>query len=288
MCFSRAITLALLFGAAFMCCHGLTDSLVSSKRLRPGQTHAQDTHSLLKTLEFKHRLRVCNAYPSDQSIDIFMGKQKITTDGSMAYQSCQDLKHVVKPDDSYDFKLGGEMSVGTFAVSNLPNDDAVMLLVIHRHDKSSTSAAFESHVYSSNLPNAQVAVVDTFKGSADAGLFIRRATKDELGKTSETSEPLRYNSVVAVKPGEYECALTTTGGIEVAKKSLVALGKESYVVIRTGVDAKSDKAFPQALTVFPASDAASLGAAKRQAPPPLPSTMFIAFMGCMASSFLLH
>jgi len=39
----------------------------------------------------------------------------------------------LKAVDKLEFKVG-DSSAGTFAVSDLPNNDAVLLLVIHRHD----------------------------------------------------------------------------------------------------------------------------------------------------------
>ena len=63
--------------------------------------------------------------------------------------------------DKLEFKVG-DASAGTFSVSDLPNNDAVLLLVIHRHDTLSTAVSFESHVFAS-LQNAQVAIIDTYK-----------------------------------------------------------------------------------------------------------------------------
>merc|ERR1719443_1813037 len=79
----------------------------------------------------------------------------------------------------------------------------------------------------------------------------------QKGKTSRTEE-LRYDSVVAVNPGLYEVELMGSDGETKAKSQLVALNQESYVVIRTGVEAQQGPAYPQELIVYPNSDAAAL------------------------------
>lgn len=157
----------------------------------------------------------------------------------------------------------GSANAGTFAISDLPNNDAVLLLVIHRHDTLSTAVAFESHVFA-NLLNAQVAVIDTFKGSARSVAAIRDGSSNK-----ERSEQLRYNSVVAVNPGIYQVVLTDSDGTQEASGELVALNRESYVIIRTGVDAQQGPSFPQGLVVFPQSDASLLKDKKSGALAPL-------------------
>merc|ERR1719238_2605665 len=106
----------------------------------------------VKALEFKHRLRVCNAYPYAASLDVFRSKEKLT-DSPMAYKSCKDFTTPMQSGDKLEFKVG-DASAGTFSVSDLPQNDAVLLLVIHRHDTLSTAVSFESHVFA-NLLNAQ-------------------------------------------------------------------------------------------------------------------------------------
>merc|ERR1719401_1324036 len=71
------------------------------------------------------------------------------------------------------------------------------------------------------------------------------------------TEELRYDSVVAVNPGVYQVKLTEKGQTK-AKHELVALSRESYVVIRTGVQAIQGKSYPQELVVYPNSDPAAL------------------------------
>jgi hypothetical protein len=206
----------------------------------------------VKALEFKHRLRVCNAYPYAASLDVFRAKDKLT-DSAMPYKACRDFMAPLQSGDKLEFKVG-DASAGTFSVSDLPNNDAVLLLVIHRHDQLSTAVSFESHVFA-NLLNAQVAVIDTYKGAAQA--FPRIKDAKAGAKQEARSEELRYNSVVAVNPGLYEVDLEGSDGKVKAKTELVALNHESYIILRTGVESKTGPAYPQELVVYPNSDPSS-------------------------------
>jgi hypothetical protein len=210
----------------------------------------------VKALEFKHRLRVCNAYPYSGALDVYRGKsERLTGDAPMPYKSCKDFMSPLKTGDKLEFKVG-DATAGTFSVSDLPNSDAVLLLVIHRHDATSTAVAFESHIFA-NLLNAQVAVIDTYKGSARASPRIMDLPDAKID-SGMRSEELRYDSVVAVNPGKYEVVLAGQDGQPKAKTELVALNRESYVVLRTGVEAQRGESFPQELVVFPQSPADSL------------------------------
>jgi len=211
----------------------------------------QQSASFMKDIEFKHRLRVCNAYPNTAAIDVYRAEEKLT-DAPLSYKSCADFRAPLVQGDKLEFKIGSA-NAGTFSISGLPNNDAVLLLVIHRHDSLSTSVSFESHVFA-NLANAQVAIIDTYKGKDRATPRI----KDEAGSSEARSEELRYNSVVAVNPGKYEVVLGAQDGTDKAKNELVALNRESYVILRTGVQSEQGESYPEELVVFPKSDPAML------------------------------
>lgn len=214
----------------------------------------------VKALNLDHHLRVCNAYPSTTGLFITNGKEDLTSD-DMPYKSCKDFKTKLSSGDKLNFKIGAT-SEGTFSIAELPKTDSVLLLVAHRHDPNSTSLMFESHVFA-DLANAQVAVIDTYKGHSRAVPRIMdeelppatQGSKTALLSTHHRSEELHYNSVVAVQPGRYEVALAGEDGETTSQKELVALKRESYVVLRTGVEARQeDQSFPEELVVFPESD----------------------------------
>jgi len=211
----------------------------------------------VQALKFKHRLRVCNAYPYSSALDVYRGAgEKLTDTAPMHYKTCKDFVAPLRSGDKLEFKVG-DSSAGTFSVSDLPSNDATLLLVISRHDTLSTAVSFESHVFA-NLNNAQVAIIDTYKGAEKASPTIMDVAAK--GKTSR-SEELRYDSVVAINPGMYNVHLMGADGKDKAQSQLVALNHESYVVIRTGVAAQQGPAYPQELLIYPNSDASLLGAA---------------------------
>merc|ERR1719240_1530997 len=176
----------------------------------------------------------------------------------MPYKMCRELPAQLQAGDKLQFKVG-TAGVGTFAVNDLPSNDAVLLLVIYRHDALSDTIAFESHVFA-NLINAQIAVLDTYKGKKSASPSI----KDVQNAKTSRKEELRYDSVVAVNPGLYEVVLPEDAVAQknVSAQELVALNRESYLVLRVGME--SDEAYPEDLLVFPHSDPKALTGAALQ------------------------
>lgn len=206
--------------------------------------------SFVRRVEFEHHLRICNAYPLTEAVEVSVdGKKRLTGDAPLAYKACRDFTAPLDAGDKLDFKVG-ETTTGTFSISSLPSSDAVLLLVVHRHDASSTSVAFDSHVFT-NLGSAQVAVIDTYKGNIVA---TPRIQEKAGAKSGNRSEELRYNSVIAVNSGAYNVVLDDQNGTAKAAGELVALNKESYVLMRTGVQAPpGQQSFPEELVVFPHS-----------------------------------
>lgn len=211
-----------------------------------------NAEGFVKALEFKHQLRVCNAYPLQGGLEVFQGKEKLT-DQAMNYKSCKDFVAPLKAGDKLEFKMG-DASAGTFAVADLPQNDAVLLLIVHRHDQISTAVSFESHVFA-NLMNAQVAVIDTYKGSAKGSPRIKDRAD---AKKDARSEELRFSSIVAVNPGRYDVELDGPSGEVASKTEMIALNRESYVVLRVGVESKTGRSYPQELVVYPNSDPSAL------------------------------
>jgi len=260
----------MLFAFVLSSCTVLTESL---RHTSPHINRDGQAATFVKALEFKQRLRICNAYPSNAAIDVYKGKgEKLNSDAAMPYKACSDFVTALKAGDKLEFKIG-DANAGTFSVSDLPNNDAVLFLVIHRHDTLSTAVSFESHVFA-NLLNAQVAVIDTYKGVAKSEPRIMDAPS--AGKSSR-SEELRFESVVAVNPGVYDVSLVGSDGKTRAKNSLVALNRESYIVMRTGVEAKQGPSYPEELVVYPKRDPLALHSA---AAPRVTILSVLAILGC--------
>eukprot|EP00929_Paragymnodinium_shiwhaense_P050638 TRINITY_DN254_c0_g1_i1.p1 TRINITY_DN254_c0_g1~~TRINITY_DN254_c0_g1_i1.p1 ORF type:complete len:287 (+),score=101.35 TRINITY_DN254_c0_g1_i1:61-921(+) len=243
-------------------------SVASASQLRASLehdvVHGKATESLIRPLEYSHKLRVCNAYPYSSGLDVFKGdSEKLTRDAPMSYKACQDFNAPLKTGDKLEFKIG-DASAGSFAISTLPDNDATLLLVVHRHDSKSTAVSFESHLFG-NLESPQVAVIDTYRGSKKGDLKIndvplaKKDKKDKKAKKAhKRTEGLRFNSVVSVDMGKYDVELDDEAGSEVSKSSFVALNRESYVVMRVGVEDKNGNEYPEEVLVFPQSNPAAL------------------------------
>lgn len=239
---------ALVKALAFAACM----ASASGNQVNKGQLRAAHVHdgSFVTPLDFKYQLRICNAYPAAVAMDIYKGaSERLTGTEPMKYKSCRDFKAPLKSGDKLEFHIG-EQTSGTFSIADLPNTDATLLLVVHRHDGVSTAVSFESHVFAA-LDSAQVAIIDTYKGkeTSVARIMDEPAMKD--GKpTAPRSEELRFDSVVAVSPGTYDVALAGVDGKERTRTKLLAAKRESYVVLRTGVESQGGN-FPQDLVVYP-------------------------------------
>jgi hypothetical protein len=202
--------------------------------------------SFIRTLDFQQTLRVCNAYPQNVALDVFLGKDQLTKEEPIPYKSCTEFKQSLSPGQKVDFRVG-EAVVGTFTISDLPQSDATLMMVIYRHDPRSTAVAFESHVFPDSV-QAQVAVIDTYKGKSVSDVLIR----DRGNATAPRQEMLRYSTVVAVAPGKYDVVLQGDG-LERSTQPLVAKMHTPYVVIRCGVDAEMGQSFPEEVVIFPHS-----------------------------------
>lgn len=203
----------------------------------------------------KRHLRICNAYPSAAALDVLHShRERLTRDGPMPYKSCRDFSLSLGVGDKIEFKMHGH-SAGIFVVQTLPGDHAVLLLVIQRHDTVSTAVSFQSHVFA-NHPNAQVAIIDTYKGSGNAKATISHEQAESAGKPLKT-QLLRYDTFVSLSQGMYTVKLAEDGR-SLQTSELVALGRENYVVLRTGIEPEEGESFPEELVVFPLSNESKL------------------------------
>lgn len=204
-----------------------------------------------------HRLRICNAYPNRLPLDVFEGhRRKLTENEPLAYKACRDFLVVLKVGAQLDFSLGGH-SAGIFVVQSLPSDRSVLLLVVRRtHDADSNAVAFTSHLFAPH-EGVQVAVVDAYTGTERALASVGHVWPQKQGETA-SKQLLKYNSMVTLGEGMYDVNISRTDGHAMQRSQLVALNHESYVILRTGLEADEGDSFPDELVVYPLSDASHL------------------------------
>lgn len=201
-------------------------------------------------LAFKQTLRICNAYP-------FSAGGVSVLENVISYKNCADIDHSLTEGDQIDFHSGSDISVlvGSFEVSELPKNDALLLLVLQPHDDISTGVKFQSHIFS-NSDDAQVALLDAYAGPILQGtdnMITIADKKIENPKYEQRKEELNFNTVVAVNNGDYEVYVK---GDRMSKKYLHAHRGTKYSIVRVGVaSSEADKiAYPEDLIVFPAED----------------------------------
>ena len=189
------------------------------------------------------------------------------TSEPLPYKACADFEQLVEAGDAMDFRAD-DVDVGTFTITELPRVNAVLLMVIRRHDAASTAAAFDSHVFAAS-DAAQVAVIDTFRGPAQAYVSIQ----DEKS-AMHVSEQLRFSSVVAVDPGLYRVSLIEKGNVAgntivaastsaPAPTELVAESHQCYVILRCGLQGRDGAGYSEELVVYPRNDPQDLATPKQ-------------------------
>eukprot|EP00933_Yihiella_yeosuensis_P064003 TRINITY_DN67315_c0_g1_i1.p1 TRINITY_DN67315_c0_g1~~TRINITY_DN67315_c0_g1_i1.p1 ORF type:complete len:271 (+),score=63.22 TRINITY_DN67315_c0_g1_i1:111-923(+) len=199
----------------------------------------------------QHLVRICNAYPNRQAMTIQLNKIQIS-EQPLAYRTCQQFQMELKAPDRMDFHLG-ETYAGTFSIHQMPPAESVLLLVIYRHAVDTNAVSFQSHVFG-HLENAQLAIIDTYQGKEKSKPVVT-----EENDQANRIEQLRFDAVVAVRPGQYEVALLdpVTNEAKTSDKFYAVPG-ETYCAIRTGVDSTDGRKYAEEIMVFPQNSSAAI------------------------------
>lgn len=204
------------------------------------------------------QLRICNAYPSEESMTVIGQDPKTTLKGNVRvkYKECKEIATPLSKDERLRFWLGSA-AAGIFLVSELPEDNNLLLIVMFRHDQVTNAASFHSHVFAC-LEGAQLAALDTYVGQEKATLKISNTES-----LSEGSSALTFGQTVALEPGSYELMMASEA-VHVAKP-MEAKRRESYLVVRVGAKPREGRSFPDELMVYPVSGSLSARVAGRAA-----------------------
>lgn len=228
-----------------------------------------------KALSPEQNIIICNAYAHSKPLDILNvhTEQRLTQDGGLAYRSCGSFYTFLQEGDRLEFKAGNA-SVGIFRATGIPKSRASLLLIPHRRDVNSLTAAFKSHAFAESS-SPQIAVVDTYKGKGVSKVKIMDAEAEQekpMEQPKQTRvEELHFNSVVALGVGKYQVMLQTDDAKDIAKASLQVVADQSnYVVMRTGLENSGNAtiapAFPQELVVYGERRASQSSAAQLRLP----------------------
>ncbi|CAK0828336.1 unnamed protein product [Prorocentrum cordatum] len=209
-----------------------------------------------------HNLTVCNAYADSRPMNVYSrargsrGQEERDrahvklTEQPLEYKRCRSLVVDLAEDAHIDFRLGG-FSVGTFHANNLPYASASLLLVPYHHTNGSMSADFLSHTFPPDEEGSQIAVLDTYTGSARGTMHILSGgpspaavelhgtaavqlhAEGAEGKRRRTAE-LKPSTAATLAAGQYEVVLRDASGNRQRTVSLDAAAGSTFVVIRVG------------------------------------------------------
>jgi len=186
----------------------------------------------------KHRLRVCNAYPSAHALRVLKNSEEFMGQSQMKYKECTELKGPLNEGDRLNFQADDSIPLSTFTVNDLPKEQSTLLLVAYRESKDSAKIAFKSHIFTVSR-EAQLAVIDTFQGETKAKLSISEfrcnRNRHSTGSTPALQIPMKFSTVMALESGIYEVKITSGASTHSVGPFNVADG-EHYVVLRTGLD----------------------------------------------------
>lgn len=181
--------------------------------------------NFIKPFEFSQSLLVCNAFSFEQPAHVEREEHDLTGDHPINYKECRYLKDVkLHEGQRLDFKFAEGVG-GIFEVTDLPRDDAVLLLVLQRRDAASTLLVFKSFAFPRNSNSlAQVAVIDTIDH-----LPAQLVMKDHQSH----KETLEFNRVYAIEAGDYD-ADVTFGQEHLGQRAVHFDSGRDYVLLRTG------------------------------------------------------
>lgn len=195
---------------------------------------------VVKPLKFDRRFLVCNAYPSEYMTKISKNSVPLAGAASLSFQSCQYVSQELLPKDKLDFEVPEAGIQGTFEVGDLPDSNAVLLLVVQKRDAKSPLMSFQSFAFPMNGKGneAHVAVIDA-SSLPKTNLNIRDHPKNL--KQKARVEELIFNRIYALDSGNYDVSVEQN-----RSQSLALESQKDYVILRTG--ASEDH---QALVAFP-------------------------------------
>jgi len=210
-----------------------------------------ESSSVVAPIKFNQRLLLCNAYPSQKPVAVAKNGQRmnfaVEFSRGLGFDECAYAPADVLAKDKLDFTLEESGIQGTFEVGDLPESDAVLLLVLQRRDEKSPLMSFQSFAFpmNSGADEAHLAVIDASVGLSKAHLKVQDLAKTHTPKKESRPEELGFNRIYALEPGAYSFSIQGEAKEENYQEASLE-GKHDYVVIRTGKDGRDHLVtFPQ-------------------------------------------
>jgi len=215
--------------------------------------------NVVQPLSFEQQLLVCNAYAGGSPMSLKQNGHgpQAADQRDIKFQECRQISSRVRSKDKLDFVFGNSAIQASFQIGELPDNDALLLLVVEKRDNVSPLVSFKSFAFPSHADgkNAQLAVIDTFKGkSSRPHLRMEDHVNSKEKKTiSKRVEQLSFNRIYAIEEGNYEASIAdhalddeVAHGAKNEKTTFHLAKRHNYVILRTG-----DGNLHQSLVVYP-------------------------------------
>jgi len=177
---------------------------------------------------FKRTLVACNTFPDDEAVSITQNRHN-KLESALAYKQCKVIEGKVEEGDQLVFE-SKSAGTWTFQVGALPESDSALLLVFEKRDEGSKVPAFQSFAFPPSSDDAQLAVIDTFKGKSQR----TRVHLSDAVPGHKRAEDLDYDRVYAIEGGDYDLSMLVGENATTSPNKLHMTKGGDYVALRLG------------------------------------------------------
>jgi len=187
---------------------------------------------------FDRPIFACNAFPDEQTVSVTRNRKHVL-EPALAYKECKKLPAAVEEGDQLDFE-SSSAGTWTFRVGALPEANSRLLLVFEKRSRDSKVPSFQSFAFPPTTHDAQLAIIDAYKGDAQrTGVRLQDApmrSGNEAVAPAARTEDLDYDHVYALGQGDYDASmLIDVNSTEVPLKQHLKMREgDDYVLLRLG------------------------------------------------------
>jgi hypothetical protein len=177
---------------------------------------------------FKRTLVACNTFPDEEAVSIVQNRHTNLESG-LRYKECKVIQGKIQEGDQLVFE-SKSAGTWTFQVGALPESDSALLLVFEKRDETSKVPSFQSFAFPPSSDDAQLAVIDTFKGKQSR----TRVHLSDVAPGHNRAEDLDYDRVYAIEGGDYDLSILVGENSTKHPSKLHMTKGGDYVALRLG------------------------------------------------------
>jgi len=178
--------------------------------------------------QFKRKLVACNTFPDDEPVSITQNR-KHKLENALGYKECKAITGPIEEGDQLVFE-SKSAGTWTFQVGALPESDSSLLLVFEKRDEHSKVPAFQSFAFPPSKEDAQLAVIDAFKGKNGR----TRVHLSDAIPGHQRAEDLDYDRVYAIESGDYDLSMLVGENATSSPSKMHMTKGGDYVALRIG------------------------------------------------------